>query len=269
MRQTTISGDLAGGHEAAVVRGQEGRHGANLRRIGHALDRRHVGERLLALVAQRRLREVRRRRAGRQHVDADAGALQVLGPGAREVAHRRLARAVQAQGGRARGAGAGAGQDDGAAPAHERQRLLDGPDAALDVGVEDLVAVRRGDGAELEHATRARVGHDDVEGAALRLDRRVEPVEVGGIGDGALDCAGIRAELGHRLVEHVLAAAEDEDEGALFNEALGRREANTGGAASDYGRLASKSSGGGHGVFRGSNCLLELQVRVGVGGGVV
>ena len=48
----------------------------------------------------------------------------------------------------------------------------------------------------------------------------VELVEVGKIGDGARDCAGIGAEFGNRLVERVLAAAEDKDKGALVNEAL-------------------------------------------------
>jgi len=66
-----------------------------------------------------------------------------------------------------------------------------------------------------------RIGEDDVEGSALGLHRRVESVEVGQIGDRALH-RGHWAEVGHSGVERFLPAAEDEDEGALLDEALCR-----------------------------------------------
>ena len=51
LREATVDGDLAGGHEAAVLRREKGSHRPELRRIGHALERIHRGERLHALVA--------------------------------------------------------------------------------------------------------------------------------------------------------------------------------------------------------------------------
>src|ERR1017187_9261347 len=84
LRKAAVNGDLAAGHEAAVLRREKGGHGPDLRRIGHALKRSHRGEDLHALLAQRFLREFGRRRPGRQHVYPDTGALQVLRPGPRE-----------------------------------------------------------------------------------------------------------------------------------------------------------------------------------------
>src|SRR6202051_4169133 len=75
LRKAAIDGDFAGGHEAAVRRGEKGGHSPDLRRIGHALERSHRGEDLLALLAQRFLREFGRSCPRRQHVDPDAGAL--------------------------------------------------------------------------------------------------------------------------------------------------------------------------------------------------
>src|ERR1700733_10300480 len=43
LRQPAVDGELAGGHEAAVRRREKGSHGPDLRRIGHALKRRHRG----------------------------------------------------------------------------------------------------------------------------------------------------------------------------------------------------------------------------------
>ncbi len=133
---------------------------------------------------------------GRQHVYPDAGALQVLRPGPREVAHCRLARAVGAEGRGARGAGARSGQDDRTALAHQRQRFLDREDRALHVGIEGFVDMLGGDLAERKRPSRPGIGENDIEGAALGLDRRVEPVEVGLVGNRALYRAGIGAEVG-------------------------------------------------------------------------
>ena len=156
---------------------------AVLRRIAHALERGHRAVDLQAILAQRRLREFGRHRAGRQHVYPDAGALQVLRPGPREVAYRRLARAVGGHPRGARGAGTRSGQDDRTALAHQRQRLLDREDRTLHVGVEGFVDVFGGDLAKLKRAPCPGIGEDDVERAALRLHRRIQPVEVGLVGD--------------------------------------------------------------------------------------
>jgi hypothetical protein len=108
-------------------------------------------------------------------------------------------------------------------PAHQRQRLLDREDRTLHIGVEGLVNVLGGDLAQRKRASRPGIGEDDVEGSALGLHRRVEPVQVGLIRDRALHRAGIGPEVGHSGVERLLPAAEDEDEGAFLDEALCRR----------------------------------------------
>src|SRR6185312_9919522 len=104
-----------------------------------------------------------------------------------------------------------------------------------------FVDVLGGDLAERKQASRPGIGEDDIEGAALGLHRRVKPVEVGRIGDRALHRAGIRPEVGHGVVEYVLPAAEDEDEGAFLDEALCRRAADAGRAAGDHGGLSIQS----------------------------
>src|SRR3546814_1599911 len=76
LRQATVHRELAGGHEAAVIRREEGRPRRDFRRLGHAPERIHPGEHLQAFLAYRGLRQFGRRRPGRQHVDPDASALQ-------------------------------------------------------------------------------------------------------------------------------------------------------------------------------------------------
>src|ERR1700722_6423646 len=94
LRQSAVDCDLAAGHEAAVRRREKSSHRPELRRITHTLERSHRAVSLQAFPAQRCRREFGRHRPGRQHVYPDAGALQVLRPGPREVAHGRLACAV-------------------------------------------------------------------------------------------------------------------------------------------------------------------------------
>ncbi len=101
--------------------------------------------------------------------------------------------------------------------------------------------MRGGDLAQRQLASRPGIGEDDVEGSALGLHRRVEPVEIGLIGDRALHGAGLGAKLGQGRVERVLPAAEDEDEGAFLDETPGRGTADAGGAAGDHGGLAIQS----------------------------
>jgi len=119
--------------------------------------------------------------------------------------------------------------------------FLDREDRALHIGVEGFVNVLGGDLAERKRASRPGIGEDDIEASALGLHRSVEPVEVGLIRDRALHRAGIGPELHHSGVERFLAAAEDEDEGPLVDEALCRGAADAGGATGDDGGLSIQS----------------------------
>jgi len=98
-----------------------------------------------------------------------------------------------------------------------------------------------GDLAERKLASRPGIGEDDVEGSALGLHRRVESVEVGQIGDRALHRASMGPEVSHSGVERFLPAAEDEDEGALLDEALCCGAADAGSATGDHGGLSIQS----------------------------
>ena len=83
------------------------------------------------------------------------------------------------------------------------------------------------------------------------------PLALGQIGDRALHRAGIGPEVGQSGVERFLPAAEDEDEGALLDEALCRCAADAGSAAGDHGGLSIQS---GHVV----NLSLVLHLAGGV-----
>src|SRR3546814_9443562 len=50
LRQAAVHRELAGGHEAAVIRREKGRPRRDFRRFGHALQRIHRGEHLQALL---------------------------------------------------------------------------------------------------------------------------------------------------------------------------------------------------------------------------
>jgi hypothetical protein len=80
-----------------------------------------------------------------------------------------------------------------------------------------------------------------ISGSAFWTVKIVPFVEVGLIRDRALHRAGIGPEVGYRGVERFLPAAEDEDEGALFDEALCRGEADAGSATGDHGGLSIQS----------------------------
>ena len=87
--------------------------------------------------------------------------------------------------------------------------------------------------SERHESPAARIGEEHVDAPLLLLDRGVEAVEVGELGDVALRTAAapccrsaspLRVELG-------LAAAGDEDVGAFGNESLGGGEADAAAAA--------------------------------------
>ena len=96
--------------------------------------------------------------------------------------------------------------------------------------------------AERKRASSPGIGEDDVESSALGLHRRVESVEIGQIGDRALHRAGIGPKVGDSGVELFLPAAEDEDEGALLDEALCCGEADAGSPTRDDCNFSFKLS---------------------------
>src|SRR5215470_10591195 len=90
------------------------------------------------------------------------------------------------------------------------------------------------------------VGDDDVDAALLLLDRLVQAIEVGEVGDVALHDGDVAPEHALRLLELAGAAPGDEDVRALFDEPLRRRQADAAAAAADDRDLSVQFA---HGVL--------------------
>jgi hypothetical protein len=84
---------------------------------------------------------------------------------------------------------------------------LDGEEEAFDVGVECFVVMGFGDRAERSEFAAAGVGEKNVDAAFLLLDGGVEAVQVGEIGNVALDGGDIFADEIDGGVKFGLAAA--------------------------------------------------------------
>src|SRR5262249_44072327 len=90
---------------------------------------------------------------------------------------------------------------------------------------EELVEVLLADRPERGQRQEAGVGEQDVESAVPLLHRGEQPVEVREVGDVARHAGDVLADLPDRLIEFRLAAAGDEDVGALRDEAPGGGQA--------------------------------------------
>src|SRR5579859_6370812 len=95
-----------------------------------------------------------------------------------------------------------------------------------------------GDLAKTLMFDKAGAGDEHVDPALVLGDFGIKTVEVGEIGDVALDSRHIAADFAHRLVEFLLAAAENEHMGALFDEELRRGKADSTIAAGDDGHFS-------------------------------
>ena len=74
---------------------------------------------------------------------------------------------------------------------------------------------------------KAGAGDDDIDRAFLILHDAVEAIEIIKIGDVGLHGRDVLADLGLRLVEFALAAANDEDVSAFIDEFLRGRKPDT------------------------------------------
>src|ERR1700689_94148 len=95
-----------------------------------------------------------------------------------------------------------------------------------------------GDGAKGNKFANAGVGENNVDSPLHLGDGVVKTIQVGQLGDVTLNSRNVGADCLHSLVEFLLAAAGDEDIGALFDEKLCRSQSNPFCAASDDGGLA-------------------------------
>src|ERR1700747_1720771 len=83
-----------------------------------------------------------------------------------------------------------------------------------------------GDGPKRNEFAKAGVGEDNMDSPVQARNSLVKAIEVSRLGDVTLNSRNVRADCLHGLVEFLLAAARDEDERALFDEKLCRRQSN-------------------------------------------
>src|SRR3989441_3468835 len=241
-----VDEQLDAGDVAAVVRRQEQRGLRDLVRVAHPTQRNRPDHVLLELLdlllAQPQAVEARRvDRTRADRVDADLAGLEIDRPAPRERPHRRLGRAVHAEALEALGAGDRRVQDDRPAVPEERQRLLHGEEQTLDVAAERRVEVLLGDRAQRRERAAAVIGEADVEPAFLSPHRLVQTVQVRELRHVALNAGGPLADLLHRGVELVRAAAGDEDVRAFLREPARGREADAAVATRDDGDFPFES----------------------------
>src|ERR1700688_2561351 len=95
-----------------------------------------------------------------------------------------------------------------------------------------------GDGAKGNKFANAGVGENDIDSPLHLSDGLVKTIKVGQFGNVSLNSRNVGTDCLHRLVEFLLAAARDEDVGALISEKLCRGQANPFCPAGDDGGLA-------------------------------
>src|SRR5229473_5631381 len=94
-----------------------------------------------------------------------------------------------------------------------------------------------GDGPKGNKFADAGVGENNIDSAFHLGNSLVETIKVGQFGNVSLNAGNVAADCLHGLVEFFLAAARDEDKGALFDEKLCRGESNSFCAAGDNSDL--------------------------------
>ena len=103
---------------------------------------------------------------------------------------------------------------------------------------ELIVQLLLGDVADPCDLEDRGVGEHHVDAPTAVGDRGVQPVEIFLLAHVALYAGGVVAEFLDRRIEFGLPASGDEDVRALLDESLGGGQADAGGAAGDYRRLA-------------------------------
>jgi len=93
------------------------------------------------------------------------------------------------------------------------------------------------DGAKGNKFANAGVGEDNIDSPLRLRDGLVKAIEVDQLRDISLNSRNVGADCLHGLVEFVLAAARDEDIGALFDEKLCSSESDPFCGAGDDGDL--------------------------------
>jgi hypothetical protein len=97
--------------------------------------------------------------------------------------------------------------------------LLHREPRSLDVDAEKLVEMLLSDLSQGSKFSNAGVGENDIK-FPLCLDGLIKAIQVGQFGNISLNDCSVGSDCLHSLVEFFLAAAHDEDVGALFHEEL-------------------------------------------------
>src|SRR5579862_7810156 len=99
------------------------------------------------------------------------------------------------------------------------------------------------DGPKRNKFANAGVGKNNIDSALQLRNGLVKTIEVSQLGNVSLNSRNVAADCFYGLVEFLLAAACDEDIGALFDEKIRRRKSNSFCAAGDDGSLAFEPFG--------------------------
>src|ERR1700680_3050821 len=110
-----------------------------------------------------------------------------------------------------------------------------------------------GDGPQRNEFAKAGVGEHNIDAPVHARNSLVKTIKVSRLGDVSLNSRNVGADYLHGLVEFLLAAARDEDIGALFDEKLGRSQPNPFCSAGDDGGLAFEFFG---------HCLSPLLLKL-------
>src|SRR5258708_1864384 len=106
------------------------------------------------------------------------------------------------------------------------------------IDIEQLVEMLFGDGPEGNKFANAGIGENNIDSPLHLSDGLIETIKVGQFGNVSLNARNVAADCLYGLVEFLLAAARDEDIGALFDEKLCRSQSNPFCAAGDDSDLA-------------------------------
>src|SRR5207249_5677213 len=213
---SAINEQLHAVDETRVAGGKEDHDGGDFVRLpcpaewdalGHLVE--HGGS--LVFAAGEFLDRGRDDRPGADDIHPDLAIFELDHPRACQRSNRRFGGVVNAELPHPFAAGDRPVEDDARTVTQQRQGLLHGEEHAFDVDVEILVEVGFGGLGQRHELPAAGVGEDHVEPAVLLLDRGIELVEVGQLGDVALHGSNVLADLLGRHIELGLPPAGDVD----------------------------------------------------------
>jgi hypothetical protein len=126
-----------------------------------------------------------------------------------------------------------AGQDHRGPLVQQWQRLLHSEQQTAYIRVERPIELLLGDLPQCGEFVNPGIYREHIDTPGARLNSGIDAVEVGEVGDIALNRCGIAADRGDGLIQLRLTAANNKYARAFFNEMCGDAETDAGAAAGD------------------------------------